>query len=110
MFSFAQIALAIGVLTSGVRVHRFCGFVLGGCRAGCRLSCSFDVCLGEGSQIQGRALICVWVRAHIFFGFVSGKGGKSMISFHGIWGLRWYFSLSLSCINCFEVNFTKDDE
>ena len=36
---FPQIALAIGVLTSsiGVRVRRFCGFVLErGCRAGCR--------------------------------------------------------------------------
>ncbi len=35
-FMIPQIALAVGVLTSriGVRVRRFCGFVLrGGCRA-----------------------------------------------------------------------------
>ena len=61
-FIVPQTALAIGVLTSsvGVRVRRFFGFVLGGCRAGCyrlRLSgrmsseVSFDVCIGEGWQI-----------------------------------------------------------
>ena len=37
----AQIALAIGVLTSGigVRTPRFFGFVLGGLWAGCRPRC-----------------------------------------------------------------------
>ncbi len=59
---FPQIALAIGVLTSSirVRVRRFCGFVLGGgCRAGCRLRCRLNV--------------CVWVRVRKFW-FVLGGG------------------------------------
>ena len=55
---YFQIALAIGVLTSsiGVRVCRFCGFVLGEGLLG-RVSSevssevSSDVCMGEGSQL-----------------------------------------------------------
>ena len=34
-------------------VRRFCGFVLGGLSGRVSFEVSFDVCLGEGSQIQG---------------------------------------------------------
>ena len=75
-FSPNSFSYTVGVLTSsvGVRVRRFCRFVSGGGLSG-RLSSevSSDMCMGEGSQIQGggcRAgcrlrccLICVWVRA-----------------------------------------------
>ena len=57
-----QIALAILTSSIGVRVRRFCGFVLGGLLG----RVSSDVCMGEGSQIQeqeaaGQVLLVVHV-------------------------------------------------
>ena len=66
---FAQVALAIGVLTSssGVRVRRFCGFVArGGCHTGCRWRCRL-VSRGQGSQIQDRAVVTQGVVGGVIF-------------------------------------------
>ena len=70
LFFFAQIALAIGVLTSswggeGSQILWIrCG---GGCHTGCCWRCRL-VCRGQGSQIQDRA---VWLYFISVFWFVS---------------------------------------
>ena len=66
-----QRALAVGVLTSsiGVRVRRFFGFVLGGCRAGCCLRCRLMF-----------SSWCVWASVRRFFGFVLDRFGGQQLS------------------------------
>ena len=72
MFHIPQIALAIGVLTSsiGVRVRRFCGFVLGGLSGKVSSEVSSDVVECSQSMVSSDVcmggvrcrLMCVWLR------------------------------------------------